>query len=385
MKLRALLATACAGLLVVPSAFAEIKASIGLSGDVETNTTWEYSSIDRGAGGSDDLAKNSWSQDGRTHLKISGRIENESGWFAAGQGDAMMSTGGSTGVDDAWLQFGSSGFATKVGRYEFEGVFSKGEDVYIAGAPTAPGRYEGNYMRGRFGGNAGNIGFDFNFGEASKMQIGLVLGGLDANEPAISTSTDPNTGQVVTKVTTLPFGVNVYGIRPTLVFSGGAFTVKVGGEYGLYNAKSERTTVNDIWVENKSERTKMGGAVDFSMNAGAMNFGVSGSYGQQSGKYVTGEDLPDQTQMAIFGWFKMAVGEADTFGIGAGYLAGETDNVSDSDGLESYVSYVHQMPIEGLKVKFGGSYAAGSLDPKGNAQTQDSDAYGVRMRFNYDF
>jgi len=384
MKLRALLATACAGLLVVPSAFAEIKATIGLSGDVETNTTWEYKSIDRGAGGSDDLATNSWSNDGRTHLKLTGRIESESGWFAAGQGDAMIATSGSTGVDDAWLQFGTSGFATKVGRYELEGLFSKGEDVYIVDAPTAPGRYEGNYMRGRFGGSAGNIGFNFNFGEASKMEVGLILGGQDGNEPAISTSTDPDTGQVVTTVTTLPFGVNVYGIRPVFVFSGGAFTVKVGGEYGLFNAKAERTTVNDVWVENKFERSKMGGAVDFAMNMGAMNFGIAGAYGQQTGQYVTGEDLPDQTQMSIFGWFKMAVGEADTFGLGAGWLQGETDGVSESDGLQGYVSYVHQMPVEGLKVKFGASYAAGTLSPDGG-KDQDSDGYGVRMRFNYDF
>lgn len=384
MKLRALFATACAGLLVAPMAFAEVSSKIGLSGDVETNTTWEYKSIDRGAGGSDDLATNSWSNDGRTHLKLTGRVDSDSGWFAAAQGDAMMATSGSTGVDDAWVQFGTSSFATKVGRYELEGLMSKGEDVYIAEAPTAPGRYEGNYMRGRFGGSAGNIGFDFNFSESSKMQVGVILGGQDGNETAISTSTDPNTGQVVTKVTTLPFGVNVYGIRPVFVFSGGAFTVKVGGEYGLFNAKAERTTVEDVWVENKFERNKMGGAVDFSMNMGAMNFGVAGAYGQITGKMVTGEDYNDQTQMSIFGWFKMAVGEADTLGLGVGWLQGETDNVSDSDGIQSYVSYIHQLPVEGLKIKFAGSYAAGTLSPD-NGKDQDSDAYGVRMRLNYDF
>ena len=138
MKLRALFATACAGLLVAPMAFAEVSSKIGLSGDVETNTTWEYKSIDRGAGGSDDLATNSWSNDGRTHLKLTGRVDSDSGWFALAQGDAMIATSGTTGVDDAWVQFGTSSFATKVGRYELEELMSKGEDVYIAEAPTAP-------------------------------------------------------------------------------------------------------------------------------------------------------------------------------------------------------------------------------------------------------
>ncbi|GAK50806.1 hypothetical protein U14_02047 [Candidatus Moduliflexus flocculans] len=384
MKLRALFAAACAGLVVAPMAFAEVSATLGLSGDVETNTTWEYKSVDRGAGGSDDLATNSWTNEGRTRLKLTGRVKSDSGWFAAAQGDGMIATSGTTGVDDAWVQFGTSSFATKIGRYEFEKLMTKGEDVYIASAPTAPSRYEGNYMRGRFGGSAGNIGLDFKFSDTSKMQIGMVLGGQDGNETAISTSTDPDTGQVVTKVVSLPFGVNVYGIRPVFMFSGGAFTVKVGGEYGLFNAKAERTTVENVWVENKFERHRMGGAVDLSMNMKAMNFGVSGAYGQVTGKMVTGEDYNDLTQLTFFGWWKMAVAEADTLGLGASWSQAETDNVSESDGIQGYIVYIHQMPIEGLKIKFAGSYAAGTLSPEGK-KDQDSDAYGVRMRINYDF
>ncbi|GAK50807.1 hypothetical protein U14_02048 [Candidatus Moduliflexus flocculans] len=379
MKLRALFATACAGLLVAPMAFAEVSAKVGLSGDVETNTTWQYFTTEKGAG-SDDLNSNAWSNDGRTHLKLTGRVDSDSGWFAAAQGDAMIATGGTTGVDDAWVQFGTSSFATKIGRYGLEELLSKGQDTYIAEAPLrGAGRYQGDYFRGRFGDAIGNIGFDFTFSETSKMQIGVIVGGKDVSSVLLSTD---STGTAVQSTAT--FGANVYGIRPVFIFNSGAFTVKVGGEYGMTSAKDEKISSGTTWVDNDYEKNQMGGAVDLSMTAGTMSFGVAGAYGQTTGQWVTGEDVADLTQMSVFGWFKMPVGEADTLGLGVGYFSNDTKDVVTNDSVESYISYAHQLPVEGLKMTFAGSYAMASADPE-KGSSQDSSAYGVRMRMNYDF
>ena len=379
MKLRALFATACAGLLVAPMAFAEVSAKIGMVGDVETNTTWEYFTTENGAG-SDDLNSNSWTNDGRTHLKLTGRVDSDSGWFGLAQGDAMIATNGTTGVDDAWVQFGTSSFATKIGRYELESLLDKGQDTYIAEAPLrGAGRYEANYFRGRFGDKIGNIGFDFTFSDTSKMQIGVILGGKDVNSSLFSVD---STGALVES--TASFGANVYAIRPVFMLTSGAFALKVGGEYGMTSAKAEKISSGDTWVDNDYEKTQMGGAVVLSMTAGTMTFGLNGAYGQTTGQWVTGEDVADLTQMAVFGWFKMAVGEADTLGLAVGYFSNDTEDVVTNDSVESYVSYAHQLPVEGLKMTFAGSYAMATADIDGGS-SQDSSAYGVRMRMNYDF
>ena len=379
MKLRALFATACAGLLVAPMAFAEVSAKIGMVGDVETNTTWEYFTTENGAG-SDDLNSNSWTNDGRTHLKLTGRVDSDSGWFGLAQGDAMIATNGTTGVDDAWVQFGTSSFATKIGRFELEELLTKGQDTYIAEAPLrGAGRYEGNYFRGRFGDKIGNIGFDFTFSDTSKMQIGVILGGKDVNSTLLSVD---STGALVES--TASFGANVYGIRPVFILTSGAFTAKVGGEYGMTSAKAEKIASGDVWVDNDYEKSQMGGAIDLSMTAGTMTFGLNGTYGQTTGQWVTGEDVADLTQMAVFGWFKMPVGEADTLGLGVGYFSNDTEDVVTNDSVESYVSYAHMLPVEGLKMTFAGSYAMATADIDGGS-SQDSSVYGVRMRMNYDF
>ena len=382
MKLRALFATACAGLLVAPMAFAEVSAKIGMVGDVETNTTWEYFTTENGAG-SDDLNSNSWTNDGRTHLKLTGRVDSDSGWFGLAQGDAMIATNGTTGVDDAWVQFGTSSFATKIGRFELEELLTKGQDTYIAEAPLrGAGRYEGNYFRGRFGDKIGNIGFDFTFSDTSKMQIGVIVGGKDLSTSA--SYVDPTTG-VSTEVATASFGANVYGIRPVFILTSGAFTAKVGGEYGMTSAKAEKILVNDTaWIDNDYEKVQMGGAIDLSMTAGTMTFGLNGAYGQITSQWATGEDFADVTQMAVFGWFKMPVGEADTLGLGAGFFSNETEDIVTNDSVESYVSYAHMLPVEGLKMTFAGSFATATADLEGGS-SQDSSVYGVRMRMNYDF
>jgi hypothetical protein len=383
MKLRALVATMCAVLLVAPAAFAETTSTMSISGDVETNSTFEISTTEKGAG-NDDLTQTGMTHDGRTHITFDGRTESDSGWFGAAKGDAMIATSGTTGVDDAWVQFGTSSFSMLVGRVEMESAFSKGQDTYIAEAPNMPGRYQGDFFRGRVGGGAGHVQMDFNLGEASAFQLGIMLGGADQGTTYVSTSTDPNTGAVVTEVLSTDIGVNVWGARPQFKYSSGSLTVKLTGEFGMYTPKSDKYCVDGYCDDNNASLTQMGGALDVSGTFGSMEAGIASAYGMETGTTIDDADLADTALMAIFGWMKMAVGEADTFGAAVGYQMKDVEDSTTDTGIETYVSYAHQLPVEGLKVTFAGSYAMASTDPE-VGEGVDNSGFGVRCRFNYDF
>jgi hypothetical protein len=378
MKLRALLVVMCAALLVVPAAFAETTASMSISGDVETNTTVEGQNIE--VKGGDDLTSLVWTNSGRTHIQFDGMLEGDTGWFAAAKGDAMIATTGSTGVDDAWVKFGAiDSWDVLVGRYEAWGAFSKGEDVYIASAPAQPARYQGDYWRGRFGGDAGNIALHF-----GGLELGFILGGAAGDSPVIVTETDPDTGNVVTRVVVLPFGLDAYAFRPVYKFSGGSFSMAIAGEYGAFMPQDNKIVTDDYVGDNNFQENRYGGAIDLQGMFGASTIGISGAYGMITGKTIDDRDLDDTTQTSVFGWWKMAVGEANTVGLGLGWAGVDVENVGNDTKIEGYVVFIQQLPVEGLKIKYAASYAGATLDPEGG-DSFDNSGFGARVRLNYDF
>jgi hypothetical protein len=379
MKLRVLFVVMCAALLVVPAAFAETTASMSIAGDVETNTTLEWQNVE--IKGDDDLTSFVVNNSGRTKIKFSGMLEGDTGWFAAAKGDALISTTGTTGVDDAWVQFGSSGsWSVLVGRYEAWSTFSKGEDVYIASAPAQPARYEGNYWRGRFGGDAGNIALQF----GDSLEIGFILGGAAGDSPVIVTETDPDTGNVVTRVVTLPFGLDAYAIRPVYKFSGESFAMTIGGEYGTFLPQDNKIVTDDYAGDNNYKEDRYGASIDLQGMFGASTIGLSGAYGKITGKTIDDRDAAETDQTAIFGWWKMAVGEANTVGLGFGWAGVDVENVGNDTKLEGYAVFIQQLPVEGLKIKYAASYAGATLDPEGG-DSFDISGFVARIRLNYDF
>lgn len=360
MKLRVVLAVVCVALMAAP-AFAEIEAQVGLTGDVETNTTVQFNDY----GGNNDT---SWANNGRTHLKISGRVEGDNGWFAYGEGDAMIAVTGTTGVDNAYLQFGTEGFSTLVGRYEAPGAFNKGQDTYIAGAPGAPGRYQGDYARGRFPIN--NIAFKFSGG----WELGLIIGGLEDSVYGVFTDAD---GNLVTGVIDIPFPINAYGIRPVWNYSGDTMAAKAAVEYITY--MPQNTDGNDY----QSNRYGASGVIEGKFGGSVL--GLSLAYGAGNGKDEDGDDFLDQSTLSTFLYWTMAVGEANSFGLGGGYTAFSVDKFTDDTMFETFVSFNQQLPVEGLKIKYAASYAGASFDRKNLADPDDTSAFGVRVRLNFDF
>jgi hypothetical protein len=372
MKLRVLLIVMCAVLLVVPAALAETTATMSVSGDVETNTTFQSRKVENP--GSDDFTENAWTNDGRTKITFEGMLEGDTGWFASANGQALLKTNGNAEVDDAWVQMGTEGFSVKVGRYELEGLFSKGEDVYIAEAPAQPDRYEGNYWRGRHGDALGNIALI-----VGGLELGFVLGSGSTTESVV-TGVD-EAGDLVTADFT--FDVNSYAFRPVYKFSTDTLTLKIGGEYGTTMPQEDKFFIGAVVTDNKYQQNRMGGAIDLSGTFGSVEAGVASAYGQITGKTVQDVDWADLTQMAVFGWAKIAVGEANTLGLGLGYARAEVEDGPNDDKIETYVSFIQQLPVEGLKIKYAASYAGANLET--GAGDINNSGFGARVRLNYDF
>jgi hypothetical protein len=364
MKLRVLLATMSAVLLVVPAVFAETTPSMSISGDVETNTTAEF--LDNG-----DNNTTSMANDGRTHIKFEGRVDSDTGWFAYAKGDAMIDASATTGVDDAYVEFGTEAFSFLIGRYEAPGAFGKGQDTYIAEAPGAPGRYQADYARGRFSG-VNNMALKFG---DSGFELGVIVGGLDEGT-IYGVTTDPDTGVSTPGVVEIEQATNGYGVRPHYTLSTDTMTIKVAAEYLALMPKD--TDASD------AELNQMGGGVNVEGSYGTVTTGASFAYGQITGKDDAGVDLYDQTTMSSFLYATMSVGETDSFGLAGGYTLLDVDTVTEDNMFELFASYNHKLPVEGLWIKFAGSYAGSTQEPDGGSSV-DTSAFGLRMRVNYDF
>lgn len=395
MKLRVLLVVMCVGLLVVPAAFAELTPTLSLSGDVETNTTLYGDSTE--VKGGDDLTAIVTDQGGRVRLTIEGKLESDTGMYAAAKAQSMNGMNGIASVDDAYIEVGKNTFGYKIGRYEFEGLYSKGNDILIVTPENIPGvyyrgRYEGNYARGRFSGGIDNHGLTW-AGDTSFVQLGIVYGGLSQDGPILITTTDPDTGVPIQTIVDLAFTVNAIGFRPVYKFSGDTIQFRVGFDFLTYRPQDDKIATDDYVGDNKFEGNLMGTAGDIQWTFGAGTLGLSLGYGLRSGKTVDGGDQDEIGQMSSFLWLTFPVREADEFGFGVGYQSQEVthkldpaikDKKDKGTNFETYLSYIQQLSVESLKVKYAVSFAQTSADPYvGDGFT--SNRWGLRVRFNYDF
>ncbi|GAK61449.1 hypothetical protein U27_01349 [Candidatus Vecturithrix granuli] len=341
----------CAMLLLAQGVWAEMTTTMSISGDVETNTTAEFLS-EEGTDGDTDTSN--MTNDGRVKVTFKGRTEGENGWYGAAVAQPLVSTDGATNVDDAYVEFGTSTFAIRVGRYEGEGGFSKGEDVYIAAAPGAPGRYEANYARGRFGTGYGHVGFHFSPSDTLKLYVDTTIGHTTQDDVA----------------------VNAFGVRPVVKFSNDTFTVKVTGDMMKFVPQDS---------DSDYDQTKWGFGVDASTKVGGVTIGAAVARGTVSGTDVDNVDWDDEYTLSTFGYATIPVMENDAIGAAIGYTMLSYDKSDDeAKNLEGYLVYIHQLPVEGLKIKFAGSFSTAAIEPEVGSDA-DNTAFGFRMRLNYDF
>jgi hypothetical protein len=153
--------------------------------------------------------------------------------------------------------------------------------------------------------------------------------------------------------------------------------VKVAAEYLMYMPQDTE--------DNDFEDSLYGASGVLEGKFGGSVVGVSLAYGATSGTLEDGTDALDTSTFSSFLYWTMAVGEANSFGLGGGYTAFSVDKFTDDTMFEAFASFNQQLPVEGLQIKYAASYAAASFDRKDLPDPDDTSAFGVRVRLNFDF
>jgi hypothetical protein len=332
---KVLLLTLAVCMIFAQGAFAEID----LSANVETNTTFEAKTS------SADVDTTHFPNDGRVEVILESKTENEDGMFFAGKGCFEVQVDGSMGVCDVYAALGNESITLKVGHWEAEGLWSKGQDIYVADAGAAS-FYEANKVRGR---DPDGIGVIMNMGENMTLDAKMAYDNSD--------------------------GWNKIGARPIVILKAGDMTIEVGGEYLLETPEDS---------DSDDENTWFGGAVDLEVAMGNVTLGGSATYGKNETTTVTVDDTTavetktetEETYMSGVGFVKIAMGD-NTLGLAGGFTQ---QDEADTNQMFTYVSYAMPLAVEGAAIKFGASYSTGDA-----GTDDDPTAFGVRVRFNYDF
>lgn len=191
MKTTFQLAAVAAAAAFVSLAHAEVKFDANIEHDITKVTKKDVSST------------------GRVELNAMATLAKNGDNFVNAKATLTVPTGSGAdvGIDDAWLQLGNSSVDLKIGRQEAADLFPLGKDVVVEGAGTVSGTgfnggYRANKLRGRVKTGALHGVVGFNAAPGLRLEMGLVT----------------------KKVT------EMYGLRPTVVYSAGAVTVRAGFE-----------------------------------------------------------------------------------------------------------------------------------------------------------
>ena len=142
---------------------------------------------------------------GRVELNANAALVKSGDNFVNAKATVTVPTGegANVGIDDAWIQFGNAAADLKIGRHEAADLFPLGKDVVVEAAGAYG--YRTNALRGRFKTGQLHAVAGLNAAPGFRVELGLVT------EKSGSTT-------------------DAYGLRPTLVYTAGALTLRAGVE-----------------------------------------------------------------------------------------------------------------------------------------------------------
>lgn len=226
-----------------------VAAALVAAGAVQAGVTFdanlEHDVLHKGKQGT---TKSAISNSGRVELNANAALAKSGDNFVNAKATLTVPTGSGAdvGIDDAWLQFGNSAVDLKIGRQEATDLFPLGKDTVVESASSSAWGYRTNALRGRVKTGQLHAVGGLNAGNGFRVELGLVADNGDA--------------------------ANANGMRPTLVYTAGALTLRAGVEsYKLsgrsYNGKgvsmgyavSSGTTLNiNYGSNNDSDASSFG-------------------------------------------------------------------------------------------------------------------------------
>ena len=194
------------------------------------------------------------SNGGRVELNANAALVKSGDNFVNAKATVTVPTGSgdNVGIDDAWIQFGNSAADLKIGRQEAADLFPLGKDVVVEAAGGASG-YRANALRGRIKTGQLHAVAGLNAAPGLRVELGLVT--EKSGTPAAA-----------------------YGLRPTLVYTAGALTVRAGVEsYKQSNVSYSGTGVSVGYALSSSASMNVNYGKNSDLNASSV--GVNAVFG----------------------------------------------------------------------------------------------------------
>lgn len=209
-----------------------VAAALVAAGAVQAGVTFdanlEHDVLFKGKQGS---TAGATSNSGRVEINANAALAKSGDNFVNAKATLNVPTGGDSaakvGIDDAWIHFGNSAADLKIGRQEATDLFPLGKDVVVEGANGSTARgYRTNTLRGRVTTGQLHAVAGLNAG-ALRFELGVVADNGTAS--------------------------NASGLRPTVVYTAGALTLRAGVEsYKLSNVSYTGTGVSLGYALNSS-------------------------------------------------------------------------------------------------------------------------------------
>jgi hypothetical protein len=315
-----LIASALFALGVSGTAAADSALAVGADIELDTNISTTANT------------DNAFSQGGRVAVNVSGEHKMGDN-FVSGKGTVLALKNGGTAVDDAWVKFGNSSWDLQAGRFEAANLFPLGKDTVVVEAGGVSS-YQANKTRGRVGDNAGQFALHVN-GDAVSFELASIWG------DEVAAGNDENAFS---------------GIRPSVTFNGGSFSITAGADI-ISSDNAAGATITDY--------SGFGITAGFTAGGAAINVNVA-----------SGSDDLTSTDTTSIG------ANATMGGFGIGLIQTTVDNggAADPSLTQVYAAYTHSLfDIDRASITYALATASSS-----DAGADDS-ATAARMRINYAF
>jgi len=225
-------------------------AAVGWDANIELDTTYQNSALNVATGVA---GARGASQGGRVEINAFSKTD-KGGGFVAGRASLIAGKGGSTAVDDMWVQIGNAAGDVKLGRFEAADLFPAGKDTIVEDG-GAPSGYRTNAFRGRT--SDAHAALTLNAGGGVGFELGVMAAGKNT------------------------------GIRPVVSFGMDGFSAKVGLENGK-NAAGKKVSGAGLTVGT----TMAGVGLNANFGSGKVDgvkgssFGLNGTFGPAGVGYI---------------------------------------------------------------------------------------------------
>lgn len=201
---------------------------------------------------------NRMQQGGRVEINVSGKKEI-GGAYVASRASVLAKKDGTAGVDDMWVEGGTSAVAVRLGRFEAADLFPMGKDTLVVGGD----KYATADARGRKGAADPHVAVMAKLGANANFELGLI---------EVSDGTGVNADK------------NRIGVRPVIGFGAGPLTIKLGAE------KIDGAGDTGFGATVGGTVSGVGFNVNFAKKGDATGFGLNATMGAFGIGYVAGDN-----------------------------------------------------------------------------------------------